>query len=83
MEISVRPRFKDGPAGSSFTTLRPTAFFERMGFENGDVISALNGSPFETTMPVAEFYAAFSGGGVLALAVMRAEAKQTSHLAIQ
>jgi general secretion pathway protein C len=83
-EIRVRPRFESGrPSGFLIYNIAPDSIFERMGLENGDVISAVNGRPFETTMPVAEFYTALSEGGVLALAVMRAETKQTLHLAIQ
>lgn len=83
-EIRVRPRLEEGrPAGFLIYNIAPGSVFERMGLENGDVISAVNGRPLETAAPVTEFYAALRGGGPITLDVKQPEGSRTIHILIQ
>jgi general secretion pathway protein C len=83
-EIRVRPRLEEGrPAGFLIYNIAPGSVFERMGLENGDVISAVNGRPLETATPVIEFYAAIKEGGLLTLDVKQPEGSRTLHIVIQ
>jgi type II secretory pathway component PulC len=83
-EIRVRPRFEAGqPVGFVIYNIAPGGIFERMGLENGDVIAAVNGRPFESSQPVAEFYNAIHDGGSLSFDISRADRKKDLHVEIQ
>jgi general secretion pathway protein C len=83
-EIRVRPRFEAGqPVGFVIYNIAPGGIFERMGLENGDVIAAVNGKPFESSQPVAEFYNAIHAGGSLSFDISRADRKKDLHVEIQ
>jgi len=83
-EIRVRPRFEAGrPVGFVIYNLAPGGIFERMGLEDGDVITAVNGKPFESSQPAAEFYEAVHAGGRLSFDISRADRKKDLHVEIQ
>jgi general secretion pathway protein C len=83
-EIRVRPRFEAGlPVGFVIYNIAPGGIFERMGLENGDVIAAVNGRPFESSQPVAEFYNAIHEGGSLSFDISRADRKKDLHVEIR
>jgi len=83
-EIRVRPRFEAGrPLGFVIYNLAPGGIFERMGLEDGDVIAAVNGKPFESSQPAAQFYEAVRAGGRLSFDISRADRKKDLHVEIQ
>jgi general secretion pathway protein C len=83
-EIRVRPRFEAGrPVGFVIYNISPGGIFERMGLEDGDVITAVNGKPFESSQPAAEFYEAVHAGGSLSFDISRADRQKDLHVEIQ
>lgn len=83
-EIRVRWHFEDGqPVGFVIYNIAPGSIFERMGLESGDVIVAVNGRPFETSLPVVDFYETIYAGGSLSFDIRRLDRKKDLHVEIQ
>jgi type II secretory pathway component PulC len=83
-EIRVRPHLEGGqPGGGLIYNIEPESIFARMGLENGDVITAVNGEPVTITQQAADFYEALMEGGAVALGILRDENAQELRFEIQ
>lgn len=75
--IGVRPYRQWGrPVGFAIYNIKPKSIFSRVGLENCDVITAVNGKPIEVTREPDNFYQAFRQGGEVTLDIKRDDINQ-------
>lgn len=83
-EIRVRPHLEGGqPAGFLIYNIDPDGIFAKMGLENGDVITAVNGKPITITRQAVDFYNALKESGEVVLKVKRGDDTQEIRFEIQ
>ncbi len=83
-EIRVRPHFEAGqPGGFYVSKIEPDSIFAKMGLQNGDIITGVNGMPVATTQQVIEFYDALKNSATVSLEIEREESTQELRFAIQ
>jgi hypothetical protein len=71
--MRVAPEAKGGkPYGFRLTSLKPGALLTRIGLQNGDVVTSLNGNELTSPEKAVEAYARFRASGVVRAGYLRA-----------
>ena len=80
----IVPEIKDGkPAGFRLFSVRPDGPFAKIGFQNGDVISAINGLDMSSPDKALEVYTKLRSASHLSVAMERNGAKITKEYSIR
>jgi len=81
--VSVRPHFERGqPGGILVYNIQPESILAKMGLEDGDVITAVNGEPTSRTQQAEDFYYALVDGGNVTVQIKRGETTPELRLEI-
>ncbi|HVR62970.1 MAG TPA: type II secretion system protein GspC [Polyangia bacterium] len=80
----IVPEIKDGkPAGFRLFSVRPDGPFAKIGFQNGDVISSINGLDMSSPDKALEVYTKLRSASHLSVAMERNGAKVTKEYSIR
>lgn len=75
--IGIRPYLKEGrPIGFSIYNIKSKSILAKVGLENCDVITSVNGNPVEVTQEPSHFYKAIKKGGEITLDIKRDDTDQ-------
>lgn len=75
--IRLRPYRREGRLGGFIIyNIKPESIFERMGFENGDVITRVRGKPIMVTQEAVNFYHTIRQGGDVCIDIKRDDTDQ-------
>jgi type II secretory pathway component PulC len=82
--IGVRTYREEGrTVGFAIYNIKSKSILERMGLQNCDVITAVNGKPIELTNELANFYQTFKDGGEITIDIKRDDINQKLSLEIE
>jgi type II secretory pathway component PulC len=70
--VGIRPYLKEGrPIGFSIYNIESKSILAKLGLENCDVITAVNGNPVKVTQEPSHFYKAIKKGGEITIDIKR------------
>lgn len=71
-QIKIRPHFLDGkPDGLAVAGIRPNSIFRRMGLQNGDIITGVNGKKIESVDDALTLYQNIKSGDTVTVQLKR------------
>ncbi|RTZ96319.1 MAG: hypothetical protein DSY90_11050 [Deltaproteobacteria bacterium] len=82
--VRIRPHFTNGqPDGLKLTGVRPGSLFTDIGFENGDIVTGVNGKPIQSVDDALAFYSSLKTASNVNLQIRRRGVEQTIQYRVE
>ncbi|MCP4692330.1 MAG: PDZ domain-containing protein, partial [Desulfobacterales bacterium] len=83
-DMTIRPYIPDGkPEGVTLLNMKENSVFTQMGFQNGDIITGVNGERIESVSEALNFYKRLKSSSRVAVNVIRGGREETIDYVIE